>query len=58
MNFFEFPNNYGLAKSLDQVKDICSIMEVSDFMLAKAEYEKKYSIDELISLQLPSRKRT
>lgn len=50
VNFFEFPNHYGLAKSLDQVKDICSTMGASDFLLAKAEYEKKYSIDDLMPL--------
>ncbi len=54
VNFFEFPNHYGLAKSLDQAKDICSTMEVSDFMLAKTEYENNYSIDELMPLQSPS----
>jgi len=50
VNFFEFPNNYGLSGTLDQVQEVCSRMQVTDFMAAKAEYENSYSIDELLEM--------
>ncbi len=48
LNFFEFPNNYGLSDALKQVQQVCSELHVSDFMAAKAEYEATYSIEELL----------
>ncbi len=50
VNFFEFPNEYGLKETLDRVESICEKMEDSDFMAAKAEYENKYSIDQLLAM--------
>jgi len=50
VNFFEFPNVYGLSHTLKQVKSVCSNMEISNFMAAKAEYERTYSIDELLNM--------
>ncbi|MFA4829322.1 MAG: hypothetical protein WC855_12360 [Thermodesulfovibrionales bacterium] len=50
VNFFEFPNEYGLSDTLHQVKSVCSNMQVTDFIAAKAEYESKYSIDQLLAM--------
>lgn len=49
-NFFEFPNEYGLGETLEQVGSVCESMEVTDFMSAKAEYENRYSIDHLLEM--------
>ncbi len=50
VNFFEFPNSYGLSDALQQVQNVCSEMQVTDFMAAKGEYESRYSIDELLEI--------
>jgi hypothetical protein len=50
VNFFEFPNGYGLSDTLKQVENVCENMQVTDFMAAKAEYENKYSIDQLLAM--------
>jgi len=50
-NFFEFKNVYDLSDTLWQVKRACSGMKVKDFMLAKAEYENIYSIEELMEME-------
>ena len=50
VNFFEFPNEYGLNATLDQVKSVCKNSQVTDFKAAKAEYESKYSIDQLLAM--------
>jgi hypothetical protein len=47
-NLFEFSNSYGLSESLTAAEIVCSSMESSDFMAAKAEYQSKFSIDELL----------
>lgn len=47
VNFFEFPNGYGLADTLVQINSVCENMAVMDFMSAKGEYEKKYTIEQL-----------
>lgn len=49
-NFFEFPNEYGLRETLQQVSDVCENMQVTDFMSAKAEYESRYSIEQLLEM--------
>jgi hypothetical protein len=49
VNFFEFPNEYSLDKTLEQVSNVCKNMHVTDFMSAKAEYENRYSIDQLLA---------
>jgi hypothetical protein len=48
LNFFEFPNIYGLADTLKQVQQVCAELHVSNFMAAKVEYEATYSIEELL----------
>jgi len=50
VDFYEFPNNFGLAVTLRQVKSFCGNMKESDFMSAKSEYESKYCIDELLEM--------
>ena len=50
VNFFELPNEYGLAETLQQVESVCENMKVTDFIAAKAEYENKYSIDQLLEM--------
>ncbi len=50
VNFFEFPNEYGLSDTLKQVEGICRNMQVTDFVAAKAEYENRYSIDQLLAM--------
>jgi hypothetical protein len=50
VNFFEFPNEYGLANTLEQVGSVCENMQVTDFMSAKAEYENRYSIEQLLAM--------
>ncbi len=50
VNFFEFENIYGLSDALKQVDNVCAKMVVTDFMAAKAEYEMKYSAEELLEL--------
>jgi hypothetical protein len=50
VNFFEFPNEYGLAETLHQVDNACEDMQVTDFMAAKSEYESKCSIDQLLAM--------
>ena len=50
VNFFEFPNEYGLDDTLEQVGNACRNMQVTDFMSAKAEYEFRYSIDQLLEM--------
>jgi len=49
-NFFEFPNEYGLAETLNQVETACENMRVTDFMAAKTEYENQYTIDRLLAM--------
>lgn len=48
VNAFEFPNQYGLATVVPKVRDACSNMQVLDFRLAKREFEKTYSVDDLL----------
>ncbi len=50
INFFEFPNQYGLKDTIDQVKAACENLEVLDFMQAKSEYEHRYTIDQLLKI--------
>ncbi len=50
VNFFEFPNEYGLGDTLEQIDNVCRNMQVTDFMSAKAEYEHRYSIDQLLEM--------
>jgi hypothetical protein len=50
VNFFEFPNEYGLSETLQQVTSVCEKMQATDFMAAKAEYEIKYSVDQLLEM--------
>ena len=50
INFFEFPNEYGLGETLQQVDNACENMQVTDFMSAKSEYESKYSIEQLLEI--------
>ena len=49
INFFEFPNRYGLLEVLRQIKEVCSNLEVSDFSAAKAEFQQTYNIEDLIN---------
>lgn len=49
-NFFEFPNRYGLGETLQQVGNVCENMQVTDFISAKAEYESRYSIEQLLEM--------
>ena len=49
-NFFEFPNEYGLGETLQQVDNACENMQVTDFMSAKSEYESRYSIEQLLEI--------
>jgi len=48
-NSFEFPNTYGLSETLESVAEICSGRNVSDYMAAKAEYQAKFTVDELFA---------
>jgi hypothetical protein len=48
-NLFEFPNTYGLSETLISVVEICSSRNVSDFMAANAEYQAKFTVDELFA---------
>lgn len=50
MNFFEFPNEYGLKEKLDRIESICEKIEACDFIAAKAEYENTYSINQLLTM--------
>ena len=50
INFFEFPNEYGLSETLNQVESACENMQITDFMAAKAEYENQYSIERLLEM--------
>jgi len=50
VNFFEFPNEYDLLETLEQIESVTSNMQVTDFMAAKAEYESKYSIEQLLAM--------
>lgn len=50
INFFEFPNEYGLAETINQVESVCKNIPVTDFMAAKAEYEMQYSIEQLLEM--------
>jgi hypothetical protein len=50
VNFFEFPNYYDLGNTLAQVRKVCQRMDVTDFWSAKAEYESKYSVDQLLAM--------
>jgi hypothetical protein len=47
-NLFEFPNNYGLGEALENVREICVTANVSDFMAAKAEYQARYTVEDLL----------
>lgn len=49
-NFYEFENQYGLGHTLSQVQDVVKDMRSIDFLAAKAEYESKYSVAQLLSL--------
>ena len=49
-NFFEFPNEYNLSDTITQVKNTCQNMRVTDFIAAKSEYEREYSIDQLLAI--------
>ena len=50
VKFSEFSNNYGLGESIQRAIDVCKDIEVIDFMRAKAEYEKEYSIEDLLEM--------
>lgn len=50
VNFFEFPNQYDLADTINHLESACKNMEVTNFMAAKAEYESGYSIDQLLAM--------
>lgn len=50
VSFFEFPNEYDLKETLDQIESVCEKTVTSDFMAAKAEYENTYSIDQLLAM--------
>lgn len=48
INFFEFPNNYGLEDALDQVRTACAGRKTSNFPAAKAEYQARFSVEQLL----------
>lgn len=48
VTLFEFSNGYSLKDSLDKIESACQDMHVSDFKAAKAEYEKMYSVEQLL----------
>jgi len=50
VNFFEFPNEYGLMETLNQIEDVCKNMEISNYTVAKEEYEQQYSIEQLLEM--------
>jgi len=50
VNFFEFNNIYELTDALEQVENVCLQIEVSDFISAKAEYQRTYTIEELLNM--------
>ena len=50
VNFFEFPNEYDLSNTFEQINNVCENMQVTDFMAAKSEYEAKYSIEQLLAM--------
>ena len=50
VNFFEFPNEYGLDSTLEQINNACENIQVTDFMSAKVEYENRYSIEQLLAM--------
>ncbi len=49
VNFMEFKNSYGLSDALTKVEEVCKKMKLTDFLAAKAEYERTYSIEELLN---------
>jgi len=48
VNLFEFPNSYGLGQALDDVSELCEAMNGTNFWAAKAEYQARYSVDDLL----------
>ena len=48
---FEIRNTFGLATALNSAQAECADRQVSDFMAAKAEYERRYTIQDLINLK-------
>ncbi len=50
VTLFEFSNGDSLKKSLDQIEDACKDLQVTDFKAAKAEYEQKYSVEQLLEM--------
>lgn len=50
-NCFEFPNAYGLSETVKSAEEICLSKDVSDFLAAKAEYQSRLTVDELLGAQ-------
>lgn len=50
VNFLEFPNEYGLIQTFNQIEDACKNMKVINYTAAKYEYEQKYSIEQLLEM--------
>ncbi|WP_257291773.1 hypothetical protein, partial [Endozoicomonas sp. ONNA1] len=48
-NFFEFPNQYNLDETIQQVLSACANFEPVNFDMAKAEFMANYSIDDLLN---------
>ena len=47
VGLFEFSNDYGLGAALDQYLVACTGMEHGDFMAAKEEFTRTYSLEDL-----------
>ena len=45
--FFEFENHFGLDTSLPRMMQTCQGLAVTDFIQAKAEFSKSYTMDDL-----------
>jgi hypothetical protein len=50
INFFEFPNQYGLSETLQSINEVCVDRQMTDFEAAKSEYQAKFSIDALLKM--------
>lgn len=50
VDVFEFPNEYGMADTLEQFDQVCQGMTCGDFLLAKSEFCERCSLEYLFEL--------
>ena len=50
-DFFEFENDFDLDIALDTMLDTCRGMHVTDFMAAKNEFWKSFTVDDLYKME-------